>query len=169
MAMPSAARISNEEFKPVMRRFAACVNVITSVDGETKNGMTATAVCSVSADPPSVLIIVNKSSRSHALISRSQAFGVNVLSSEQEDIASHFASKSADPFAEIDHWIGRTGCPIICDADAYLECSVVKETDFGTHTIFIGQIVSCDVSSKPPLLYHEGRFCGLQQAQLEYA
>ncbi len=57
--------ISADQFKSVMRRFAASVNVITSVDGTVMNGMTATAVCSVSADPPSLLVIVNRSNRSH--------------------------------------------------------------------------------------------------------
>ena len=163
------ACISGDEFKSVMRRFAAGVNVITTVDGDTVNGMTATAVCSVTADPPSVLIIVNRSNRSHPLISRSGVFAINVLSSEQEDIATHFASKSDDPFSSVAHRIGETGCPLIREADAYLECKVVKETDFGTHTIFIGQIVACGADSKRPLVYHEGRFCSLRSQVSEYA
>lgn len=160
--------ITSSEFKSVMRRFAACVNVITSVDGGVMNGMTATAVCSVTADPPSVLIVVNRSNRSYPLISRSGAFAVNVLSSQQENIANLFASKKPDPFTDVDHWLGKTGCPILSDADAYLECRVVKGADFGTHTIFIGQIIACDTHSKSPLLYHNGRFCGLEKCELEY-
>src|SRR3954470_24263864 len=91
--------VSGDEFKLVMRRFAASVNVITSANGSVKNGMTATAVCSVSADPPSALIIVNKSTRSHPIIVDTKAFAVNVLSSSQKQVAGHFASKLADPFA----------------------------------------------------------------------
>ena len=157
------ACISADQFKAVMRRFAACVNVITSVDGEAMNGMTATAVCSVTADPPSLLVIINKNNRSHHVISRSRIFAVNVLSADQEDLAAHFALRALDPFETVEHWIGSTGCPIIREADAYLECEVVKETDFGTHTIFVGQIVACEIASKPPLLYHEGHFTGLQE------
>ena len=167
--MAASGSISGEQFKSVMRRFAASVNVITSVDGKAMNGMTATAVCSVSADPPSLLVIVNKSNRSHPVISRSGTFAVNVLSSDQEELAGHFAAKKSDPFVDIDYRIGETGCPLICDADATLECEVVQETDFGTHTIFIGRIVTCHVASKAPLLYHEGRFCRLEERALHYA
>ncbi|MEE7476532.1 flavin reductase family protein [Methylobacterium hispanicum] len=167
--MANCASISADQFKSAMRRFAASVNVITSIDGPTMNGMTATAVCSVSADPPSLLVIVNKTNRSHPVISRSGAFAVNVLSSDQEELAAHFAAKTPDPFADIDYRIGITGCPLICDADATLECEVVQETDYGTHTIFIGRIVTCDVTSKTPLLYHEGRFCRLEGRALHYA
>src|SRR5271168_2019241 len=105
--------VSDDEFKLVMRRFAASVNVITSAEGTRKSGMTATAVCSVSANPPSALIIVNKSNRSHPIISGTKAFAVNVLSANQRHIAGHFASKLPDPFADIPHSIGKTGCPII--------------------------------------------------------
>lgn len=167
--MTNSGSISGDQFKSVMRRFAASVNVITSIDGPTMNGMTATAVCSVSADPPSLLVIVNRTNRSHPVISRSGVFAVNVLSSDQEDLAGHFAAKAPDPFANIDYRVGTTGCPLICDADATLECEVVQETDYGTHTIFIGRIVTCDVASKAPLLYHEGRFCRLEEGAFHYA
>ncbi|WP_165923145.1 flavin reductase family protein [Methylobacterium oryzae] len=169
VVMIPSQSISADQFKSVMRRFAASVNVITSVDGTVMNGMTATAVCSVSADPPSLLVIVNRSNRSHPVISRSGTFAVNVLSSDQEDLAGHFAAKKSDPFAAIDYRIGQTGCPLICDADATLECAVEQETDFGTHTIFVGRIVTCEVSSKSPLLYHAGRFCRLEDTALQYA
>jgi flavin reductase len=153
--------VSGDEFKLVMRRFAASVNVITSADRQKKNGMTATAVCSVSSDPPSALIVVNKSNRSHPIITETGAFAVNVLSSDQKHVASHFASRAPDPFAKIDHSIGKTGCPIIAGADAYIECTVINQTDVGTHTIFVGKIVAAHASSGEPLLYHEGRYVGI--------
>lgn len=153
--------VSVEEFKLVMRRFAASVNVITSANGLIKNGMTATAVCSVSSNPPSALIIVNKSNRSHPIISKTKAFAVNVLSSNQRHIAANFASKLPDPFAQIPHSTGKTGCPIIEGADAHIECMVIEQLDVGTHTIFVGKIVAADAASGEPLLYHEGRYVGI--------
>lgn len=155
------SEVSGDEFKLVMRRFAASVNVITSADNSVKNGMTATAVCSVSADPPTALIIVNKSNRSHPIITSTRAFAVNVLSSHQKHIAGHFASRSPDPFAKVDHVIGRTGCPIIEGADAHIECVVIEQLDVGTHTIFVGKIVAAGAASGEPLLYHEGRYVGI--------
>ena len=153
--------VSGDEFKIVMRRFAASVNVITSADSQKKNGMTATAVCSVSSDPPSALIVVNKSNRSHPIISETGAFAVNVLSAHQRHVANHFASKATDPFTQVDHSIGKTGCPIIAGADAYIECTVINQTDVGTHTIFVGKIVAANAASGEPLLYHEGRYVGI--------
>jgi flavin reductase len=153
--------VSGDQFKLVMRRFAASVNVITSADGAKKNGMTATAVCSVSSDPPSALIIVNKSNRSHPIIAGTRAFAVNVLSSNQRQVAAHFASKLPDPFVEIPHSIGRTGCPIIAGADAHIECTVIDQMDVGTHTIFVGKIVAAGAANGEPLLYHEGRYVGI--------
>jgi flavin reductase (DIM6/NTAB) family NADH-FMN oxidoreductase RutF len=153
--------VSGDEFKLVMRRFAASVNVITSANGAVKNGMTATAVCSVSADPPSALIIVNKSNRSHLTIESTKAFAVNVLSSNQRQVAGHFASKLADPFAQVPHVVGKTGCPIIEGADAHIECVVMEQLDVGTHTIFVGKIVAASAASGEPLLYHEGRYVGI--------
>jgi flavin reductase len=155
------SEVSGDEFKLVMRRFAASVNVITSANGSVKNGMTATAVCSVSADPPSALIIVNKSNRSHPIIDGTKAFAVNVLSSNQKQIAGHFASKLTDPFAQIPHVIGKTGCPIIEGADAHIECVVIEQLDVGTHTIFVGKIVAAGADCGEPLLYHEGRYVGI--------
>ena len=144
-----------------MRRFAASVNVITSANGALMNGMTATAVCSVTSNPPSALIIVNRSTRSHPIISTTKSFAVNVLSSHQQDIAAHFASKASDPFATITHSIGITGCPIIDGSDAHIECTVIDQIDVGTHTIFIGKIVAADAATGEPLLYHEGRYVGI--------
>jgi flavin reductase len=157
--------VSCAEFKSVMRRLAASVTIITSADGEKKLGMTATAVCSVSSDPPTVLIVVNKSNRSYPIIAQTRMFAVNVLSLDQEHVASHFSSKPADPFAEIPHTIRTTGCPIVERADAYMECAVIQQMDVGTHTIFVGKIVSADASGREPLLYHESRYVGLESEE----
>lgn len=158
-------QISSDQFKKVMRRFAANVNVITSADGDALNGMTATAVCSVSADPPSVLVIVNRDNRSHPIIKNSSSFAVNVLSAEQKHLAQHFASRPSDPFASIAHSIGKTGCPLIKGADAYLECVVIQETEVGSHTIFVGRIVASQTFNEQPLLYHAGEYRLLGESQ----
>ena len=163
MTEKSLGQISTAQFRSVMKRFAATVNVITSSDGTSMNGMTATAVCSVSADPPSVLIIVNRGNRSHPTIRASQAFAINILSVDQEGLATHFASKADEPFGSIDHRLGETGCPLLDNADAYLECRVMAEVESGSHTIFVGEVVASEVSNREPLLYHAGRYRALEQ------
>ncbi len=159
------APIMPDQFKAVMRRFAASVNVITSAESDVLNGMTATAVCSVTTEPPSVLIIVNQANRSHRIIKRSQAFAVNVLSEEQKYLAQHFASRPSDPFASVEHFIGKTGCPVIKGADAFLECVVMQEAEVGSHTIFVGRVVASQTFDERPLLYHAGQYLCLKDAK----
>jgi flavin reductase (DIM6/NTAB) family NADH-FMN oxidoreductase RutF/DNA-binding MarR family transcriptional regulator len=155
--------VTKEQFTDVMRRFAASVNVVTSADGEQKNGMTATAVCSVTAEPPSALIIVNRSNRSYGTIARTKKFAVNVLANDQRHLAAHFASKFPKPFSDVPHRSGTTGCPLIEGADAHIECVVIQEVDVGTHTIFVGKIVATGKSNRAPLLYHEGQYHALAE------
>lgn len=152
------ASVSPAEFKAAMRRIASTVSVVTSSSGGVLNGMTATAVCSVSADPPSLLIVVNRSNRSHALIERSGAYTVNVLSAEQQQLATHFASTPADPFADIPHRLGPNQCPIIENCTSYLACLVEQQTEFGTHSIFIGRVIASGGDDRMPLIYHDGKF-----------
>jgi flavin reductase len=155
----SAGRtIGVEEFKAVMRRFATSVSVITTSDGKSINGMTATAVCGVTAEPPTLLIIINRKNRSHPMIDGSKVFAVNILADDQHELANHFASRPDSPFDLVRHRIGHGGCPLISGADANLECVVSDQFESGTHTIFIGKIVGTTVRCAPPLLYHNGRY-----------
>jgi flavin reductase (DIM6/NTAB) family NADH-FMN oxidoreductase RutF len=155
--------VSKEQFTDVMRRFAASVNVVSTADGGQKSGMTATAVCSVTAEPPCALIIVNRSNRSHATIARTRKFAVNVLANDQRHLAAQFAAKLPDPFHDVPHRAGTTGCPLIEGADAHMECVVVQEVDVGTHTIFVGKVVATSRSNREPLLYHEGQYRALAE------
>jgi flavin reductase len=157
------ASISPASFKAAMRRMASTVNVITSRHGSTINGMTATAVCSISADPPSILIVVNQQNRSHALIQQSGVYTVNVLSAGQESLAAHFASGPAAPFAAVPHSYGANGCPVIDGYASYLECVVAAQTAFGTHSIFLGRVIASGERDDVPLLYHDGQFRSLAQ------
>jgi flavin reductase len=160
----SLASVSAADFKTAMRRFASTVNVITSGCGTVLNGMTATAVCSVSADPPSVLIVVNQENRSHALIEQSGAYTVNVLSASQEALAAHFASSTIAPFATVPHSLGRNKCPIIDNCTSFLECVVESRMRCGTHSVFIGRVIASGESDSLPLIYHDGRFRYLRKS-----
>jgi flavin reductase len=146
------------DFKAALRGLAATVCVITTRHGTLANGMTATAVCSVSADPPSILVVVNQSNRSSALIRQSGVFAVHILSKDQEPLATRFASRPEDPFAGVPLRFGATAAPSIEDCETVLECVVAAQTDFGTHTIFVGRVVAARHGVAEPLLYCHGRF-----------
>jgi flavin reductase len=154
----SLASVSPADFKTAMRRFASTVNVVTSGYDSVLNGMTATAVCSVSAEPPSILIVVNQTNRSHALIEKSGAYTLNVLSASQQHLAAHFASSPIAPFAGVPHSLGLTKCPIIDDCTSFLECVVESRIQSGTHSVFIGRVVTAGESDRLPLIYHDGKF-----------
>ncbi|PZQ18867.1 MAG: flavin reductase [Ancylobacter novellus] len=151
-------------FKSAMRRLAAGVTVVTSRHGATVNGMTATAVCSVSAEPPLVLIVVNRSSASHGVIARGRAFALNFLGDGQSGLATYFASRDGKTFDSVPHVVGTTGCPLIEGCAARLDCVVEDQHDQGTHTIFVGRVLQAETSDSAPLVYGDATFHGLRPA-----
>jgi len=147
------------ELRRVMGHFATGVTVVTTHDGAGRcYGLTANAVCSVSLDPPLVLVCVDKSAESHPAFERSQAFVVNVLSDRQEELSRRFAVSGGDKFVGLPCRNGGTGVPILEGALAHVECRVVAVHDAGDHTIYIGEVESGDVGEGAPLLFFRGRY-----------
>jgi flavin reductase (DIM6/NTAB) family NADH-FMN oxidoreductase RutF/nitroreductase len=155
------ALVSGDRFKSLMRNIASSVAVITTNQGGRRHGMTATAICSVSAEPATILIVVNRSTRSHPILSATKTFTVNILADHQHDISGRFSAKHEDPFAGIEFRAGSNGNPIIKGVAAYIECAIISDIHVGTHTIFIGHVVGGDVSQALPLVYHEGEYKSL--------
>src|SRR5258708_32562088 len=87
----AAKRVDAEQFKVGMRTLAGAVNIITSLHGGHRYGMTATAVCSASADPPTVLACINKLATTHAAVAKGKAFCVNVLRAEDWELSTSFS------------------------------------------------------------------------------
>lgn len=148
-------------FKTAMRRVPAPVTVISAAHRGERRGLTATAVCSVSAEPPQLLVCVNKRVQAHDAIGLAGYFGVNYLSHGQADVAHAFSSPSGAPGArfETGDWTeGETGAPLLRDALATFECRVVQAVDGGTHTLYIGEIVGMTDRDDLSLLYKSGLF-----------
>jgi flavin reductase len=154
----SEACVDITSFRDVMRRLAGSVTVITTEDEGSLHGFTATAVCSVCAEPPTVLIVVNRSARTHPHIKSKGAFAVNILADHQVELANLFATKSAEQFANVPHVISPRGVPVITGATASIECCVIDQMEVGTHTIFIGAVVGTDTCDGSPLIYHDATF-----------
>jgi flavin reductase (DIM6/NTAB) family NADH-FMN oxidoreductase RutF len=155
------AGLNAERFKLVMRNIASSVAVIAVEHEGRKHGMTATAVCSVSASPPTSLIVVNRSARTHPIISEAKRFTVNILAVHHAELASRFSEKHPDPFDGVSNRSGICGGPVLEDAAAYIECETQEEMQAGTHTIFIGAVTGGEASKSTPLLYHEGEYKSL--------
>ena len=149
MKNPSAA-----DFRAVMRRFATGVTVVTtSFEGKLK-GFTANAFASVSAEPPMVLICVNRASRSHPLIEQAGHFCVNILGLDQRALAERFSSHDpVDPFPSMDYRSAATGSPVLAGTLGYLDCRLDEEHTAGTHTVFLGTVVECGATDGAPLGY----------------
>jgi flavin reductase len=146
-----------EHLKAAFGSFATGITVVTArLDGHI-HGMTANAFCAVSLDPPLVLICVEKSARMHDFILQSGAFAVNILSSDQEHLARHFAREGRPlegEFALVPYTVGRTGCPILSGVAAYVECTLHHVCDGGDHTIYVGVVRATDAfPERRPLLH----------------
>ncbi len=159
--------VEADVFRSVMRQMAGTVTVIATASEDGLHGMTATAVCSVCADPPTILIVVNRSTRTHPHIENKQAFTVNILNDGQQDIAELFASKGTEPFAKVSHKLLNDGCPAISGTAGYLHCLTQAQAVVGTHTIFIGRVIDAGVGAPKPLVYYDGKYCGVGELTRE--
>ncbi len=150
---------SEAAFRKAMRHVATGVTVVTSLrDGEPR-GITVNALASVSLDPPSLLICINREARSYLFISTSRIFCVNVLAGEQRELAEHFAGKVRDrQFDEVAYRIDATGAPVLDGTIAHFDCELAHEYQFGSHSILIGRVLSCAARPGSPLGYFNGGF-----------
>lgn len=158
--------VSQEEFRRTLGHFATGVTVITIVrEGELVHGMTANAFCSVSLEPPYVLVCVDHRARSFALLKQRGGFGVNVLREEQEAVARYFADPDQDHETArrlgVHFHFTERGTPLLADCLAQLECTVAAAHEAGDHTIFIGRVEEASVHEGRPLLFYGGRYRAL--------
>ncbi len=155
--------VSRERFIAAMRLHAAAVTLVASSFKGHKAGLTATAVCSVSADPPQLLVCVHRSAEANAVIRASRCFSVNVLAAHQRRLADRFAGRlghtGAARFAEGRWGSLVTGAPVLEEARAVFDCLLSTSLEAGTHTIFIGSVEAVRVNpALEPLVYHEGAY-----------
>ena len=156
--------VSAELYKRAMAQFASGVTVVTAraADG-LLYGHTASAFCSVSLDPPLVLVCVGRTSNSHDGIAGAGWFGVNILSQAQEPLSRLFAGTLAK-FEDVEFTPGPlSGSPRLPGVLAFLECRVVNAYDGGDHTIYVGQVEHAEVSGGNPLVYFRGSYRGLAE------
>ena len=159
-----------ELFRQAFRRHAATVVVVTYHDGDgVPCGMTATSMCSLSAEPPSLLVCINRETRAHTEISQRGRFGVNLLSVSQRPIADH-CSRPGTLKSLRESWLaGDTepdATPRLRDGLAHLECHIDSTYVAYSHSVFVGLINSVWLNPQeaPPLLYYGGVYGQLESA-----
>jgi flavin reductase (DIM6/NTAB) family NADH-FMN oxidoreductase RutF len=146
-------------FRSAMRRVPTGVTVVTTLKEDEPRGITVNSFASVSLDPPSLLICINREARSYLFISSSRIFCVNVLAGDQRRLAEHFSGKVRDrQFAEVSYVVDATGAPVLRGTIAHFDCELAHEHHFGSHSILIGHVLSCGARSGSPLGYFNGEF-----------
>lgn len=137
------------------------VSLVTTGEGENRMGLTVSALCSLSAEPPSLIVCVNKNASAHDELLSRGTFGVNVLKPDQADFATLFTQRGVDRFASSE-WIQRvTGAPLLGSALIAFDCRLERSIDGFSHTILIGSIADIVVTPEAPsecLVWHQRRY-----------
>jgi flavin reductase len=153
-----------DEFRAAMRRFPASVCIVTTGTAPARNGLTATAICSLSTAPPQILVCLNVETGTCKAIQANQCFAVNVLKSAHIAIARRFAGMAdgaigEQRFLEGAWQNGAFGAPVLADALLVLECSLNRFHGASTHNILIGQVLNIpNNQDEDALLYRNGAF-----------
>lgn len=152
-------------FRSGMRKLAGAVTVVTTRHGDERFGLTATAVCSMSAEPARILACVNVGGRSFKAIAESRCMAINVLGAQHEAVARTFASRDEDPFACAVWTQAATGAPLLSNALVSFDCEVAEMFVTRSHALLIGEIrhIACS-DDKAALLYVDGQFASLPSA-----
>lgn len=147
-----------DELRAALRSFPTGVTVVTACDEGLPYGLTVSAFTSVSLDPPMVLFCVNANSHTHDHLLRAEHVGISILSGEQDDVATVFATPGADKFGSVAWHEGKGGTPLITGATVVLQGRVVQRDSVGSHTVFIVAVDSVEGEGADPLVYYQRRF-----------
>ena len=156
--------VNPDEFRAVLGRFPSGVTVVTTkgTDGSDQ-GMTVSAFCSVSLEPPLILVCVEKSASAYQGLTTAAGFIVNILSAEQEQLARRFSIIDIDRFEGVGFTRSSSGYAILDDVLGVLECRRSTLYDGGDHTIILGEVEATRVESGTPLLYYRGGYAQLER------
>ena len=159
---------STAEFRGAMRHLTGGVSVITAGRGLDISGMTVTSVASLSVDPPSLIVSINRTASSWPLLKRYGFFGVNIVASDQIGVAERFAGKDglkgAERFVGAEWVAGLSGVPLLVGALAAIECEVEETIERHSHAIVIGRVLDARTSSRSAALaYWNGRYVAIDQ------
>jgi flavin reductase (DIM6/NTAB) family NADH-FMN oxidoreductase RutF len=155
--------IDATEYRDVIGHFATGVAIVTCQGEDGPAGLTTNAVASLSLDPLLLVVCFDNGSRTLPAVRSAKRFAVNVLRAGQEDLAAVFASKRVgrEKFESVTHTVAH-GVPVLDDALAWVACELVELLPGGDHTIGIGAVIAGAATEGEPLVFHRGRYVGLQ-------
>jgi flavin reductase (DIM6/NTAB) family NADH-FMN oxidoreductase RutF len=151
--------MDERHLRNALGRFVTGVTVITTRTAAGKlAGLTANSFAAVSLDPPLVLWSLKTTSSSLASFESTDHFAVNVLGTWQFELSQHFARRSEDKFAAVEHALGLGGCPLLSGALATFECSKEARVVGGDHVVFFGRIERAAYREGEPLIFSAGKY-----------
>lgn len=152
--------VDKTTFRDAMAGLGAAVNVVTTDGVAGLAGCTASAVCAVTDEPPTLLVCIHRASRNNAAMRENGRLCVNVLAAEQRDVAMRFADKALtldERFAGAEWEQLATGAPVLHGAVSALDCEIASVTEVGTHTVFFCEIKAARTASDRDGLIYFGR------------
>ena len=165
--LPTLPALDSTVFRNVIGTITSGVIVLTTRDNGGDHGMTISAICSLSMEPPMLLVCLNTNSRTQQAVMSSGQFAVHVLDHQQAWIAERFARPSTrNKFDGV-----ATGpsllvdVPVLTDALAVVECQVEEAVRGGTHRVFLSKVVHAEAREGSPLAYFRGKFGRFELAQ----
>src|SRR5882724_11733102 len=163
-------KLSPDNFRRAMRQLTGGVSVITAGRGRDISGMTVTSVSSLSLDPPALIVSVNRGASSWPLLKRYGFFGVNILTSDQIDIAERFAGKDglkgAERFAGAEWTTRASGVPLLVGALAAIDCEIEEIIERHSHAIVIGRVLDVVASQRTAALaYWHGEYVAIDREE----
>lgn len=145
--------IDDARFRQAMASFASGVTVVTSAHAGRLIGITVSSFCSLSLNPPLVLICIDKAAASHDAIGDAGMFAVNVLAEGQEYLSRRFATPDEHKFLDGTYTLASSGLPLLNGALMQIECTIQAALPGGDHTIYTGLVTAAHVQEGRPLLY----------------
>jgi len=147
--------VSPDQFRGALRRWASGVSIVTTRGGRGVQGITVASFCSLSLDPPLILVCINREARSHRLIADQRCFGVNILRQDQLQLSEIAAGRepAGGAFERLATRTASTGAPILTNVLAWLDCSLVEQHEGGDHTIFVGRVEAAGHGDGTPLVW----------------
>lgn len=153
--------VSRDEYRNAMARLGAAVNVITTAGVAGRRGFTASAVCSVSDTPPTLLVCVNRGHDSHPALLANRVMCINTLNAGQSALSDVFAGadrQEGEARFEAGEWdVLSTGAPALRGAVVSFDCRIVLTTDVGTHSVMFGEVEAIRHGTKHDALIYFGR------------
>jgi flavin reductase (DIM6/NTAB) family NADH-FMN oxidoreductase RutF len=160
--------VTSGDFRRAMRHLTGGVSVVTAGRGKDITGMTVTSVSSLSVDPPTLIVSINRESSSWPLLKRYGFFGVNILTSDQIDVAERFTGKGglkgADRFAGA-QWTTRiSGAPLLVGALSAIDCEAEDIIERHSHAVVVGRVLDIRTSGRTAALaYWQGQYVEIDQ------